>query len=387
MISARHLAKRYDDRFALDDVTFDIAQGELAFLVGASGSGKTTLLRSIHAAIRPDGGALRVAGIDVRSIKERDLPRYRRLVSIAPQDHRLLRDRTVAENLRFTLGALGWRDRPARRRVDDLLTLIRLPEHGERYPHQLSGGERQRVVIARAIAGGPKVLLCDEPTGNLDPGTSAGIVRLLESVAELGTTVVMSTHDAGIVDSARRRVIELSGGRLVRSELFAGYEPTIAERLRTQVLVSERLAAELPTNPASTPPTVGRSDSLGANDIHLDRPTSPLLFSIQSGEHAAPAVQHDAHMTSDRSHFGTWDDDERSDWMPMDHDDPGHIDIDPQSGTLQLPSIFHRPESARMRLRRRLDGPNQSSANRTHELDNDAEDRIAEAARRLDGVA
>jgi cell division transport system ATP-binding protein len=223
MIAIRHLTKRYDDRLALNDVTFDLNAGELVFLVGQSGSGKTTLLRLLHGDLRPDGGSVHVCGIDLRSVRDREIPRYRRLVTVAPQDHRLLRDRTVRENLLFTLGALGWKERPARRRVEDLLTLVRLPEHGDRMPHQLSGGERQRIVIARAIAGGPKVLLCDEPTGNLDPVTSAGIVRLLESVAELGTTVIMSTHDARIVDHAHRRVLELSTGTLTRHERFGSY--------------------------------------------------------------------------------------------------------------------------------------------------------------------
>lgn len=223
MIGVSGLSKRYGDVNALDDVSFEVLPGELAFVIGASGSGKTTLLRLLHGDLRADGGSIHIDGVDVTRLRRRTLPRYRRLVSIVPQDHRLLSGRTVADNLAFSLGVLGWRRRPAQRRIDDVLLMVGLDGYRDRLPHELSGGERQRVVIARAIAGYPLVLLCDEPTGNLDPDTSDGIVRLLEYVAAGGTTVVMSTHDAGVVDAARRRVLELEHGRLVRADATGGY--------------------------------------------------------------------------------------------------------------------------------------------------------------------
>lgn len=216
MIRFEHVSKHYGDTRALDDVDFTIDQGELTFLVGPSGSGKTTVLRLLTRELIADQGAVRISGADIATLAPSKVPTLRTMVSAVPQDYRLLANRNVRENLAFALAVLGWRRRAALARIDDVLGIVGLPDHGDRYPHELSGGERQRVAIARAVAGGPVVLLADEPTGNLDPVTSVGIVRLLDAISRAGTTVVMSTHDQTVVDAMRRRVIALHGGRLQR---------------------------------------------------------------------------------------------------------------------------------------------------------------------------
>lgn len=224
MIRFEQVGKTYGDTRALDGVDFTVDQGEFTFLVGPSGSGKTTVLRLLTRELLPDSGTVRIAGADLSRLPPSKIPALRRMVASVPQDHRLLANRTVRENLAFSLSVLGWRRRAALERIDDLLGLVGLPDHGSRYPHELSGGERQRIAIARAVAGGPVVLLADEPTGNLDPVTSVGIVRLLDAIADAGTTVVMSTHDHSVVDAMRRRVIALEHGRVVR-HARGGYAP------------------------------------------------------------------------------------------------------------------------------------------------------------------
>ncbi|MCM3883031.1 cell division ATP-binding protein FtsE [Frankia sp. R82] len=232
-------------RPALSDVSVEIAAGEFVFLVGPSGSGKSTLLRLLLREERASAGQVVVAGRDVARIPDRRVPRLRRIVGCVFQDYRLLPNRTVAANVAFALDVIGRPRHVVRSIVPETLELVGLGEKAQSYPDELSGGEQQRVAIARAFVGRPRVLLADEPTGNLDPATSLEIMDLLDAVHQAGTTVVMATHNAALVDAMRRRVLELSDGVLVRDEAGGGYDTAPVPPLATA----------LPTAPATSPPT------------------------------------------------------------------------------------------------------------------------------------
>lgn len=208
---------------ALNDLDVEILRGEFVFLVGASGSGKSSFLRLILKEEKPSKGTIHVLGQNLGSISSRKVPYFRRDLGVVFQDFRLLRDKSVYENVAFTLRVIGKSRGYIHSAVPETLKLVGLDGKGKRMPHELSGGEQQRVAIARAIVNKPQILLADEPTGNLDPVTSAGIMTLLERINAGGTTVVMATHEAGIVNEMRRRVIELSAGDIVRDERSAGY--------------------------------------------------------------------------------------------------------------------------------------------------------------------
>ncbi|KQM83141.1 cell division ATP-binding protein FtsE [Agromyces sp. Leaf222] len=208
---------------ALNDIGVEILRGEFVFLVGASGSGKSSFLRLILKEEKPSKGTIHVLGQNLGSISSRKVPYFRRDLGVVFQDFRLLRDKSVYENVAFTLRVIGKSRGYIHSAVPETLKLVGLDGKGKRMPHELSGGEQQRVAIARAIVNKPQILLADEPTGNLDPVTSAGIMTLLERINAGGTTVIMATHEAGIVDEMRRRVIELSAGDIVRDERSAGY--------------------------------------------------------------------------------------------------------------------------------------------------------------------
>ncbi len=225
MIRMTSVTKRYPAgaRPALDDVTVEIAAGEFVFLVGPSGSGKSTLLRLLLREERPTAGVVEVAGLDVNRIPERRVPLLRRRVACVFQDFRLLPDRTVAGNVAFALEVTGRPSQVVRAVVPAIVSLVGLAGKEDRYPDELSGGEQQRVAVARAFAGRPRILLADEPTGNLDPATSSGIMKLLNAINQIGTTVVMATHNATLVDAMGHRVIELEHGALVRDQLRGAY--------------------------------------------------------------------------------------------------------------------------------------------------------------------
>ncbi|MDQ2660961.1 MAG: cell division ATP-binding protein FtsE [Actinomycetota bacterium] len=210
-------------RPALNDIGVEILRGEFVFLVGASGSGKSSFLRLILKEEKPSKGRIHVLGQDLGSISSRKVPYFRRDLGVVFQDFRLLPNKNVYENVAFTLRVIGKSRGFVQSAVPETLKLVGLDGKGKRMPHELSGGEQQRVAIARAIVNKPQILLADEPTGNLDPVTSAGIMTLLERINASGTTVVMATHEAGIVDQMQRRVIELSAGDIVRDERAAGY--------------------------------------------------------------------------------------------------------------------------------------------------------------------
>lgn len=210
-------------RPALNAVTLEIQRGEFVFLVGASGSGKSSFLRLILKEENPTKGEIHVLGHNVGRLSSRKVPYFRRNLGVVFQDFRLLPQKTVFDNVAFSLQVIGKSKGFIQEAVPDVLKMVGLAGKASRYPHELSGGEQQRVAIARAIVNRPALLLADEPTGNLDPATSAGIMTLLERISQSGTTVIMATHDAGIVDQMKRRVIELVGGQIVRDERQGGY--------------------------------------------------------------------------------------------------------------------------------------------------------------------
>jgi cell division transport system ATP-binding protein len=211
-------------KVALADVNVVIPGGDFVFLVGPSGAGKSTFIRLLIREQLPTAGRVVVAGRDLSRMRRRDVPRLRRRIGIVFQDFRLLPNKTVFENVAFALEVTGASRADIRRRVPQLLNLVGLHEHDEHLPTQLSGGELQRVAIARALVHDPAMLIADEPTGNLDPVTSWEIIQLLIHINELGTTVLMATHNQEIVNAMRRRVLALEHGTLVRDESGAAYE-------------------------------------------------------------------------------------------------------------------------------------------------------------------
>ena len=220
MIRFEHVTKVYGDqsRPALDDASVDIDKGEFVFLVGASGSGKSTFLRLVIKEESPTSGRVWVAGTNLSTLSNWKVPTLRRQIGTVFQDFRLLPNKTVHGNVAFALEVIGKPDAFIKKVVPDVLDLVGLDGKSERYPDQLSGGEQQRVAIARAFVNRPMILIADEPTGNLDPETSIGIMKLLDRINRTGTTVVMATHDVAIVDQMRKRVIELEQGHVVRDQ-------------------------------------------------------------------------------------------------------------------------------------------------------------------------
>jgi len=258
-------------RPALDRVDVEVLRGEFVFLVGASGSGKSTFLRLALREERPTRGKVYIAGRDLSRLANWKVPSLRRNIGMVFQDFRLLPNKTVYENVAFALEVIGKRRRQIKTTVPEVLDLVGLAGTEKRRPHELSGGEQQRVAIARAFVNRPGLLLCDEPTGNLDPTTSLEIMRLLEQINQTGTTVVMATHDRGIVDEMRKRVVALAGGKVMRDEVGGAYvelspepdrrgsEPVVEPLARRRAsalpnpVVEPKVAPEIPpTVPART---------------------------------------------------------------------------------------------------------------------------------------
>jgi cell division transport system ATP-binding protein len=226
VIELRNVVKKYEGGdVALDGVSLTIRRGEFVFLVGHSGSGKSTLMKLLLKEVEPTTGTIRVAGRDLAEIKGKKIPFYRRNIGAVFQDYKLLPSRTVHDNVAYALQVTGGSRKEVRAKVPDILRLTGLSTKLHNYPDQLSGGEQQRVSVARAFVNHPPLLLADEPTGNLDPETSIGIMQLLYRINKTGTTVVVATHDHAMVDRMRRRVIELSRGQIVRDELGGQYAP------------------------------------------------------------------------------------------------------------------------------------------------------------------
>src|SRR4051794_36819720 len=217
VIEFRDVTKIYESGdVGVEHATFHVDRGEFVFLVGSTGSGKSTLMRLLIKEHEPSAGRIRVAGKDLGDIDHKHVPFYRRNIGVVFQDFKLLPNRTVYDNVAYALQVTGHSRREIRSKVPDILRLTGLSTKLHNSPDQLSGGEQQRVSVARAFVNHPPLLLADEPTGNLDPETSIGIMQLLYRINKAGTTVLVATHDSHLVDRMRRRVIELQGGRIVR---------------------------------------------------------------------------------------------------------------------------------------------------------------------------
>jgi cell division transport system ATP-binding protein len=225
MIRFENVTKTYrrSDEPALHDISLEVARGEFVFVVGQSGSGKSTLLRLILCEESASSGDVFVAGRELSRLPRRKVPALRREIGTVFQDFRLLPNKDVFQNVAFALQVLGKSRHAIRAVVPETLEMVGLAGKEKRLPHQLSGGEQQRVAIARAFVNKPPILLADEPTGNLDPTTSLDIVRLLDRINRTGTTIVMATHDDGIVNQLRKRVLELDEGELVRDQMKGAY--------------------------------------------------------------------------------------------------------------------------------------------------------------------
>ena len=231
MIKFENVSKTYKEgaHRALDDVSFNIERGEFVFIVGSSGSGKSTLLSLILRSERANEGSIQVAGRDLKTLTNWRVPQFRQQIGVVFQNFRLLDKKTVYENVAFALQVIGKTSREIKTLVPQALELVGLADKADRFPDQLSGGERQRVGIARAFVNKPLIILADEPTGNLDPATSADIMQVFESINKMGTTILMATHSEEIVNSFQKRVLELTNGVLVRDEENAKYISDIAK--------------------------------------------------------------------------------------------------------------------------------------------------------------
>ncbi|NTW71942.1 MAG: cell division ATP-binding protein FtsE [Eubacteriaceae bacterium] len=225
MIRFENVNKTYDKTLheALSEVNINICEGDFVFVVGKSGAGKTTLIKMILKELEPTDGRILIDQQDITQLKRRKLPYYRRKIGVVFQDFRLLPEKTVYENIAYAMEIVEKKSKEIKERVPQALKLVGLNHRGHYYPEQLSGGEQQRVSIARAIINNPKIIICDEPTGNLDPKTSIGIMKLLKDINESGTTIIMATHDRDIVDRMQARVITLAGGKVI-SDKKGGYD-------------------------------------------------------------------------------------------------------------------------------------------------------------------
>ena len=225
MIDCAHVYKRYKTGTnALYDINLKVDQGEFIYIIGPTGSGKSTLIRLLDGEIAPTKGSVKVVGIDVGNLKNSQVPIYRRNIGVDFQDYKLLPQKTVAENVSYALEVIGLKKKMVKKRVEDVLRLVGLSDKAGSFPRELSGGQQQRVAIARAIANRPKVLIADEPTGNLDPAKSTEIMALLDKIhKEYGTTILMVTHDLTIVNRFRKRTVVLEHGHIVADLAEGGY--------------------------------------------------------------------------------------------------------------------------------------------------------------------
>jgi len=225
MIECSHVYMRYKSGTnALYDINIKVDQGEFIYIIGPTGSGKSTLIKLLDGEEVPTKGSVKAVGIDVGKLKRKQVPVYRRNIGVIFQDFRLLPEKTVFENISYALEVINMKKPQIEKRVQEVMKVVGLEDKGDSFPRQLSGGQQQRVTIARAIANRPKVLIADEPTGNLDPGKSAEIMELLDTInKKYGTTVVMVTHDASIVNRYRRRTVALEHGHIVADLSEGGY--------------------------------------------------------------------------------------------------------------------------------------------------------------------
>lgn len=228
MITFTNVTKKYGKNIGLENASVNIEKGDFVFLVGPSGAGKSTFIRLILKEINADSGRIKVGDYVVTELASRQIPQLRRKIGIVFQDFRLLPKKTVFENVAFAMEIMHKSRRQIRKRVPQVLGLMGIEDKGKRYPRELSAGEQQRVAIARAIINNPKVLIADEPTGNLDPETATGIMELLDEINRTGTTIVMVTHAKDIVDRMNKRVIAIESGHIVRDDYGQyGYDESL----------------------------------------------------------------------------------------------------------------------------------------------------------------
>ncbi len=230
MIELQHVSKVYGKTRVLDDINVTINAGEFVSLVGQSGVGKSTLIKLLTREELPSKGRVYVAGRDISELSRRELPLYRRKIGVIFQDFRLLPQKTVYENIAYALEVCGASTADIKKRVPKILDLVGLADRAKSYPPELSGGQQQRVAIARALIHSPKILIADEPTGNLDPVNTWEIIDLLYRINQLGTVIILATHNKSVVDRLRRRVVELRGGKISRDEERGGYVPHKLEK-------------------------------------------------------------------------------------------------------------------------------------------------------------
>jgi cell division transport system ATP-binding protein len=286
MIRLHNVTKVYDNSVvALREVNLEVAKGEFVFLVGPSGSGKSTLLRLMMREDRPDNGDVWVAGKHASELPSWKIPHLRRSIGTVFQDFKLLPNKTVYENVSFALEVTGRSRHVVRSQVPQVLKLVGLSNKAERQPRQLSGGEQQRVSIARAFVNRPLILLADEPTGNLDPATSVGIMRILDRINRTGTTVVMATHDHAIVDAMRRRVVQLDDGRVIRDQRSGAYEI----RVQSNAKAAEAREQGKPIDPLAIPvDPVLESELKPATEVGTETETEPVAPPETETEPVAP---------------------------------------------------------------------------------------------------
>lgn len=223
MIYFDNVTKLYSDHAALSDVTFGLESGDFLSIVGHSGAGKTTLLRLLLAEDKPTSGTIFFDSINVHQIRSTRVPEYRRRIGTVFQDFRLLPNKTAYENIAFAMEAAGRTDEEIHSDVPQVLELVDLASKALHFPHEMSGGEKQRVAIARAIISQPDVLIADEPTGNLDPVNTYDIIQILKKINDMGTTIILTTHNKGIIDSLKRRVITMEDGKIIRDDQHGKY--------------------------------------------------------------------------------------------------------------------------------------------------------------------
>ena len=291
MIRLQNVTKVYDrTTVAVKDITLDISKGEFVFLVGPSGSGKSTLIRLIMREDLPTNGDIWVAGKHASRLAGWKVPHLRRSIGTVFQDFKLLPNKTVFENVAFALEVTGRQRSVITKQVPQVLKLVGLSAEANRYPRQLSGGEQQRVSLARAFVNRPLIVLADEPTGNLDPATSVGIMRILDRINRTGTTVVMATHDHAIVDAMRRRVVQLDRGRMVRDQTRGAYERSMQKRAGSPKPAEEPASKSV----ASGESTGSGADANGGVEIHAavqanggDDPAPTAEFEVWTESQAA----------------------------------------------------------------------------------------------------
>ncbi len=217
MIEFKDVSKIYKNKFtAVENINLKIEEGSFSFIVGKSGAGKTTLIKLLIKEVEPTSGIIIFNSLDITKLNNRLIPINRRKIGVIFQDFRLLENKTVYENIAFAMEVVGHSSRTIRREIPTVLSMVGLSDKANNYPNELAGGEQQRIAIARAVANKPKVIIADEPTGNLDPETSFEIMKIFKEINRRGTTLIMATHDRDIVDIMKKRVIELKNGRIIR---------------------------------------------------------------------------------------------------------------------------------------------------------------------------